>query len=198
MINNKSEIISKLFFNELKILIDKYNNMDSKLIKIIETIFERIDNEDLLDYILKNNNKLLEIISVYKFEHGIDIDKIRLFIWVNMSIGDIAIEDTNEYYHKLMNNNYVEINEYIIYRNQESLSEYARSELAIMLDSEYHIDRLFDKEMIIDMWLNNTSKEELIEEIVQNNDIEEILELQSEYAFTLNNNTDYIYSEINN
>ncbi|HBG8471214.1 Uncharacterised protein [Clostridioides difficile] len=198
MINNKSEIINKLFFNELKILIDKYNNMDSKLIKIIETIFERIGNEDLLDYILKNNNKLLEIISVYKFEHGIDIDKIRLFIWVNMSIGDIAIEDTNEYYHKLMNNNYVEINEYIIYRNQESLREYARSELATMLDSEYHIDRLFDKEMIVDMWINDTSKEELIEEIVQNNDIEEILELQSEYAFTLNNNTDYIYSEINN
>ncbi|MDU1454496.1 MAG: hypothetical protein E6912_06865 [Paeniclostridium sordellii] len=198
MINNKSEIINKLFFNELKILIDKYNNMDSKLIKIIETIFERIDNEDLLDYILKNNNKLLEVISVYKFEHGIDIDKIRLFIWVNMSIGNIDIEDTNEYYHKLMNNNYVEINEYIIYRSKESLSEYARSELATMLDSEYHIDRLFDKEMIIDMWLNNTSKEELIEAIVQNNDIEEILELQSEYAFTLSNNTDYIYSEINN
>lgn len=192
MINNKSEIISKLFFNELKILIDKYNNMDSKLIKIIETIFERIDNEDLLDYILKNNNKLLEIISVYKFEHGIDIDKIILFIWVNMSIGDIAIENTNEYYHKLMNNNYVEINEYIIYRNPEFLREYARSELAIMLDSEYHIDRLFDKEMIIDMWLNNTSKEELIEEIVQNNDIEEILELQPENAFTLSNKINYI------
>lgn len=67
MINNKSEIINKLFFNELKILIDKYNNIDSKLIKVIETIFERIDNEDLLDYILKNNNKLLEVISVYKF-----------------------------------------------------------------------------------------------------------------------------------
>ena len=198
MINNKSKIINKLFFNELKILIDKYNNMDSKLIKIIETIFERIGNEDLLDYILKNNNKLLEIISVYKFEHGIDIDKIRLFIWVNMSIGDIDIEDTNEYYHKLMNNNYVEINEYIIYRNQEYLTEYARSELAIMLDSEYHIDRLFDKEMIIDMWLNNTSKEELIEEIVQNNDIEETLELQAEYAFTLNDNVDYIYAQINN
>ena len=67
MINNKSKVINKLFFNELKILIDKYNNMNSKLIKIIETIFERIGNEDLLDYILKNNNKLLEVISVYKF-----------------------------------------------------------------------------------------------------------------------------------
>lgn len=52
--------------------------------------------------------------------------------------------------------------------------------------------------MIIDMWLNNTSKEELIEEIVQNNDIEEILELQPEYAFTLSNNKNYIYAEINN
>lgn len=197
MIDNKSEIINKLFFNELKTLIDKYNNMDSKLIKVIETIFERIDNEELLDYLLKNNNKLLEIISLYKVEHGIDIDKIRLFIWINMSIGDIDIEDTNEYYYKLMNNNYVEINEYIIYRNQEYLTEYARSKLTVMLDSEYHIDRLFDKEIIIDMWLNNTSKEELIEEIVQYNDIEEILELQPEYAFTLSNNTDYIYAEIN-
>ena len=41
-----------------------------------------------------------------------------------MSIGDISIEDINEYYHKLINNNYVEINEYIIYRNQEYLSRY--------------------------------------------------------------------------
>ncbi len=28
MINNKSEIINKLFFNELKELIDKYNNIE--------------------------------------------------------------------------------------------------------------------------------------------------------------------------
>ena len=41
MINNKSEIINKLFFNELKELIDKYNNIDKETIIVIE----RIDNE---------------------------------------------------------------------------------------------------------------------------------------------------------
>lgn len=41
MINNKSEIINKLFFDELKELIDKYNNIDDETI----TVIERIDNE---------------------------------------------------------------------------------------------------------------------------------------------------------
>lgn len=46
-----------------------------------------------------------------------------------------------------------------------------------MLDMEYHIDRLLDKDMIIDMWLNNTSKEDVIEEILMSDDIEDILDI---------------------
>ena len=41
MINNKSEIINRLFFDELKELVDKYNNIDDETI----TVIERIDNE---------------------------------------------------------------------------------------------------------------------------------------------------------
>ena len=40
MINNKSEIINKLFFDELKELIDKYNNIEDETI----TAIEKIDN----------------------------------------------------------------------------------------------------------------------------------------------------------
>lgn len=64
-----------------------------------------------------------------------------------------------------------------------------------MLSSEFHIDRLIDKDMIIDMWLNNTSKEEVIEEILMSDDIEDILDLSPEYAFTLTNGIEYRYSE---
>ncbi len=39
MINNKSEIINKIFFNELKELIDKYNNIEDKTVYVIEKIF---------------------------------------------------------------------------------------------------------------------------------------------------------------
>ena len=42
MINNKSEIINKLFFNELKELIDKYNSIEDKTVYVIENIFTSI------------------------------------------------------------------------------------------------------------------------------------------------------------
>ena len=45
MINNKSEIINKLFFDELKELIDKYNNIDDETI----TVIERIDNGNTIN-----------------------------------------------------------------------------------------------------------------------------------------------------
>ncbi|WP_236731760.1 hypothetical protein [Clostridioides difficile] len=60
---------------------------------------------------------------------------------------------------------------------------------------EHHIDRLLHKDMLIDMWLNNTSKEEVIEEILMSDDIEDILNLSPEYAFTLANGIEYRYSE---
>lgn len=75
------------------------------------------------------------------------------------------------------------------------LREYAKDELDTMLDMESHIDRLLDKDMIIDMWLNNTSKEEVLEEILMSDDIEDILGLSPEYAFTSNKRIEYRYSE---
>ena len=63
-----------------------------------------------------------------------------------------------------------------------------------MLDMEYHLDRLLDKEIIIDMWLNNTTKEELLEEIMLNDDVEDILDISPDYAFTLTNGIEYVFA----
>lgn len=49
--------------------------------------------------------------------------------------------------------------------------------------------------MLIDMWLNNTSKEEVVEEILMSDDIEDILDISTEYTFTLTNGIEYRYSE---
>ena len=66
MINNKSEIINKLFFDELKELVDKYNNIDDETITIIERIDNEIEDKCIKEYILKDSNKLDEIITEYK------------------------------------------------------------------------------------------------------------------------------------
>ena len=195
MINNKSEIINKLFFNELKELIDKYNNIEDKTVHVIEKIFTRIEDEEIKNYLIRDSSKLQDLVNRYnKIEH-LNIDEAIFFAWYNLNINTISIDKASEYYYELTTSNYIEVENHLIYTNEKDLRDYAKDELDRMLSSELHIDRLIDKDMIIDMWLNNTSKEEVIEEILMSDDIEDILDLSPEYAFTTTNGIEYRYSE---
>lgn len=195
MINNKSEIINKLFFNELKELIDKYNNIEDKTVYVIEKIFTRIEDEEIKNYLIRDSSKLQDLVNRYnKIEH-LNIDEAIFFAWYNLNINTISIDKAGEYYYELTTSNYIEVENHLIYTNEKDLRDYAKDELDRMLSSEFHIDRLIDKDMIIDMWLNNTSKEEVIEEILMSDDIEDILDLSPEYAFTTSNGIEYRYSE---
>ena len=195
MINNKSEIINKLFFNELKELIDKYNNIEDKTVYVIEKIFTSIEDEEIKNYLIRDSSKLQDLVNRYnKIEH-LNIDEAIFFAWYNLNINTISIDKASEYYYELTTSNYIEVENHLIYTNEKDLRDYAKDELDRMLSSEFHIDRLIDKDMIIDMWLNNTSKEEVIEEILMSDDIEDILDLSPEYAFTTTNGVEYRYSE---
>ena len=83
MINNKSEIINKLFFDELKELIDKYNNIEDETINLIERIDNEIEDKYIKEYNLKDSNRLDEIITEYKNTNNLDIDKVIFFAWYN-------------------------------------------------------------------------------------------------------------------
>ena len=93
MINNKSEIINKLFFNELKELIDKYNNIDKETIIVIERIHSEIEDKYIKEYILRLQNYLNSTnFKCIKAEFkGIEFDVSK-----NLSFDDIF----NEYYSK--------------------------------------------------------------------------------------------------
>ena len=195
MINNKSEIINKLFFNELKELIDKYNNIEDKTVYVIEKIFTRIEDEEIKNYLIRDSSKLQELVNRYNKIEYLNIDEAIFFAWYNLNINTISIDKASEYYYELTTSNYIEVENHLIYTNEKDLRDYAKDELDRMLSSEFHIDRLIDKDMIIDMWLNNTSKEDVIEEILMSDDIEDMLDLSPEYAFTLTNGIEYRYSE---
>ena len=195
MINNKSEIINKLFFNELKELIDKYNNIEDKTVYVIEKIFTSIEDEEIKNYLIRDSSKLQDLVNRYnKIEH-LNIDEAIFFSWYNLNIYTISIDKASEYYYELTTSNYIEVENHLIYTNEKDLRDYAKDELDRMLSSEFHIDRLLEKDILIDMWLNNTSKEEVIEEILMSDDIEDILDLSPEYAFTTTNGVEYRYSE---
>lgn len=194
MINLKSDFLNTMFFKELQQLIKKYNEIDSKTQDIIESLMNHLD-EELVDYLLNNLNKLDEIVNTVKSKN-IDMDIILFFTWYNLHIGDISLEIAINNYKVLDTNGYIEIEEYLIYRSDKYLKEYAREALVSKLDDEYFIDRVFDKHMIIEFWLNKTDKSEIISEIIQNDDLEEVLNINPEYAFKVSYGAEYRYSEI--
>ena len=116
MINNKSEIINKLFFDELKELVDKYNNIDDETITIIERIDNEIEDKCIKEYILKDSNKLDEIITEYKNTNHLDIDKIIFFAWYNLNVEEISIDNISNYYNELISQKYTDNDNYLIYK----------------------------------------------------------------------------------
>ena len=183
MITNKSEVINKLFFKELQELIHKYNNMDTKTIQIIESIYLDMKDSNLKEYLLSEKDKLEEVIQYYN-TNEIDINEITFFAWCNWHIEEMSIRACEAYYMDLWENGYTEVDEYLIYSNSKDLNDYTRDKLDDMLDSNYEIDRLFDKEQIIDFWLEGTSKNELIDEMINGTEIEDILDIDPDYCFT--------------
>lgn len=193
VISKNSDMLNKLFLRELQVLVKKYNGIDEDTKTKIEIIMETLKDEELKEYLMDNPNKLKDLIEE-KNEKELDKDIVIFFAWYNLKIGEVDVKKVKEYIEELQMNNYVELEEYIIYRMEEDLKDYAKEILEERLEQEYYVDKLFDKETIIEMWINRTTKEEMIKEIVDNVNIEEVLELQSQYAFTFGTGTMYKYS----
>lgn len=196
MINTKSEIINKLFFRELQHLMNKYNSMNEDTIIAIEFVIDGVVDQDLQQYLIDTPHKLNEIVDKVNKDDRVGTDAISFFAWYNQAITDIGIEDAINKFEELQENKYLKLDEYLIHGEDKDMMQYAREELEDMLDMEFHIDRLLDKEIIIEMWINGTTKEEIIEEIVDNSEIEEILELNPQYAFITSKGYEYRYSQI--
>lgn len=194
MIKHNSDILNKLFFKELQMLIEKYNKIDEKDKERIESIIINLRDEELQSYLMRNIDKLLNILNC---TDEIDEDVITFFVWYNSQISEISISVARECVKELKENNYLEIGEYLIYIDERYLKEYVRELLEDRLDQEYYVDKLFEKEIIIEMWINKTTKEEMIDEIVDNDNLESILELYPQDAFDING-ISYKYSQIEN
>ena len=192
MIKYNSDILNKLFFRELKELIDKYNKIDEDTKEKIEMIVTNLKEEEFQSYIMRNLDKLLDIL---KCTDETDEDVVTFFVWYNLKIGEITIGVARECIKELEENKYLEIGQHLIYQKEIHIKEYAMELLEDRLDQEYYVDKLFEKETIIGMWIEGISKEQMIQEILDNDNLEEVLELCPQYAFTISG-IDYQYSQI--
>lgn len=192
MIKHNSDILNKLFFRELQMLIEKYNKIDENDKDRIESIITNLKDEELQSYLMRNIDKLLDIL---KCTDEIDEDVVTFFVWYNFHITEITVGVARECIKELKENKYLEIGEYLIYQDEKHLKEYAKELLEDRLDQEYYVDKLFDKENIIEMWIEGITKGQMIQEIVDNDNLEEVLELYPQSAFTIGG-VNYKYSQV--
>lgn len=76
------------------------------------------------------------------------------------------------------------------------MKDLAREKLEYMLEDSYFVDKLLDKDSLIEYWMNGTSKEEIIEELVNGIEIEELLDFSMDTIAINEYGEEYIHAEL--
>ena len=192
-----SDIVQRFLMKEINKVIAKYSKVSNENIEVVEELMKLIEDEELKEELYKDFDNTLEIAKELEeyVEDRADIIYMYLGIKENTEL-KVSIKEVIKYYDDLKDNDYILIDEsHLIYKKGSNLKSLARLVLENMMDDEWHIDRLFDKDTIISYWVEGVSKSEVIEELLSDGEVEDILDLDSVYIFS-NKADEYLYSEI--
>lgn len=184
--------IKKCFLRELEQLVSKYspfNNYPDETIRVAISTVEKVGNTNVdaidADYLLE----VLKMLSQYSEQ------VVEYYIWHNNNlISTISLAEAKEQIEEVSSNGFAMREDYVIYINGDN--EQMKRELAEkMLTDTYQIDRLFDKDELIEMWLDETSQEDVIKDLIHLG-LEELLEEPPEEAYISSDGTSIYYASI--
>ena len=183
MINiNANETLNKIFQKELFKLINKFNTMSDENKELLETLYNKLGDNEWFD-------DLEEALSIAKEIKALDItkDELKLYLYINRGLNyNITMNEARMYYEELKEYDYILIkDEYLIYRKNGNLDEFVKDKLSEMLEDEEQVDGLLSKEDLIEYFINESSKREIISELASNLDIEEIFDICEETTLEL-------------
>lgn len=197
IVNNISPIIQKFMMNEINSIIQKYNNVQQEQVINIEGLLAKIDDEEFKEELLKDFDKALKLATELE-NLDVNTNQIKMYLWLRKYIDkEIQISGVRRYLEEIESIGYIEVDKTrIIYKKGSCLKELAREKLEYMLEDEYFVDKLLDKDSLIEYWMHGTSKEEIIEELVNGIEIEELLDFSMETILTNEYGEEYIHAEL--
>lgn len=176
MLKNKSKILNVFFMKDLTKLIEKYNNMDKDIVEKLEALVAKVDDNEIKETLM--NDLDVTLVLVDELGEEVDDDVIKLYFFIKNHIKEINIIEAKAIYEEIAFRGYSKLDDIIMYSKLKDLREYVSDEIDEILGSSYHIDRLFDKDTIIDYFLEGTSIEEIAREMIDNYDeYEEVLDI---------------------
>ena len=197
MLKNKSKILNVFFMKDLTKLIEKYNNMDKDIVEKLEALVAKVDDNEIKEILM--NDLDVTLVLVDELGEEVDDDVIKLYFFIKNRIKEINIIEAKAIYEEIAFRGYSKLDYIIMYSKLKDLREYVSDEIDEILGSSYHIDRLFDKDTIIDYFLEGTSIEEIAREMIDNYDeYEEVLDIEPEVMFESKHGQVYYYAYVNN
>lgn len=192
-----SDIIQSFITNEINAILDKYNNIDSDRISQVENLISQIDDEELKKELLSDFNKTSQLAT----EIGnkcVDNFSVKIYMWIRSSTNlDLNIDGIENLIQEIEEKGYCEINDNtVIYIDGTNLKNYAVGKLETMLNDSYYVDKILDKDSLIEYFINGTSKDEVIRELVNGIEIEELLDMNIQTIFEDNYNQRYMFAEL--
>ena len=191
-----SSIIQQYIIREIKNVLDKYKSITTEEITSIENLINSISNEELKEEFLNDWNMSVKIAKDIG-ENEVD-DRI-ISMYQNLKgngLEELSIGHVINWCNELDEQGYIMIDDYsIIYKSSANLKDVARRLLDDLLDDAIYVDSLIDKDSLVEYWIEQTSKEDVIDDLIRGSNIEELLGLAPENIYEDEYNK-YLYSEI--
>ena len=191
-----SSLIQQYIIREIKKVLDKYKSITTEEITNIENLINSISNEELKEEFLNDWSMSVKIAKEIG-ENEVD-DRI-ISMYQNLKgngLEELTIGHVINWCNELDEQGYVMIDDYsIIYKSSTNLKDMAIELLDELLDDAIYVDSLIDKESLVEYWIEQTSKEDVIDNLIRGSNIEELLGLAPETIYEDEYNK-YLYSEI--
>ena len=191
-----SSIIQQYIIREIKKVLDKYKSITTEEITSIENLINNIRNEELKEEFL---NDWSMSVKIAKEVGENEVDDRVISMYQNLKgngLEELSVGHVINWCNELDEQGYVMIDDYsILYKSSVNLKDIARELLDDMLDDAIHVDSLIDKDSLAEYWIEQTSKEEVIDDLIRGNNIEELLGLIPETIYE-DEYEKYLYSEV--
>ena len=191
-----SSIIQQYVIREIKKVLDKYKSITTEEIRGVEKLINSISNKELKEEFLNDWSMSVKIAKEIG-ENEVDDRIISMYQNLKSNgLEELSIGHVINWCNELDEQGYVMIDDYsIIYKSSANLKDVSRELLDDMLDDALYVDSLIDKDSLVEYWIEQTSKEDVIDDLIRGSNIEELLGLAPENIYEDEYNK-YLYSEI--
>lgn len=191
-----SSLIQQYIIIEIKKVLDKYKSIVTEEISSVEKLINSISNEELMEEFLNDWSMSLKIAKEIG-ENEVDDRIISMYQNLKSNgLEELSIGHVINWCNELDEQGYVMLDDYnIIYKSSANLKDVGRRLLDELLDDAIYVDSLIDKDSLVEYWIEQTSKEDVIDDLIRGSNIEELLGLVPETIYEDEYNK-YLYSEI--